>query len=549
MSDRWDLRGVAPELEARWRADGLWNDETLGTVLERGLRTHASQTFEIHSSTRAWRGTFGEVHERARRVAGALRERGVGPGDPVAFQLPNWVEAAVTFYAACELGAVVVPIVHFYGPKEVGYILRRTGVRAFVTASRFGTTDYLAGLEGLRDVVDDMAVVAIVGHGEAPGSARPLPRGLTAFSELETGAPVNHPAAVDPQSPALVAYTSGTTADPKGVIHSHQTIGSEVRQLGAMSANGGRPHLTGAPVGHAMGMLGALLIPVVGGDPVHLVDVWDPPRLLALMAEHHLACGSGATFFLTSLLDHPDRTPAHTELMRFVGLGGAAVPAAVAERARDEGISIVRMYGSTEHPSITGATHDEPEVKRLTTDGRPMVGVDIRLVDDDGLDVPRGVPGEIWSRGPDCFVGYTDAALTAAAFDEGGWYRTEDIGVLDDEGYLRITDRKKDVIIRGGENVSAAEVEELIAAMPAVAEVAVVAAPSERLGEQVCAFVRMLPGAVPMDLAALRASLGEAGLSRAKWPELLHLVQDLPRTPSGKVKKAVLRATAREGVP
>jgi acyl-CoA synthetase (AMP-forming)/AMP-acid ligase II len=432
---------------------------------------------------------------------------------------------------------VVVPIVHFYGPKEVDYILRRTGVETFVTASAFGPTDYLAALQPLLQSTELLRNVIVVGATDAA-----LPPGLLRFEDLEreTGQ-LAGPVEVDPAGPAVIAYTSGTTADPKGVIHSHRTIGSEVRQLGAMDSGNGRPTLVGAPVGHAMGMLGGLLIPVVKGDPVNLIDVWDPARILQIMSEFQLACGSGATYFLTSLLDHPDRTEAHLELMAFVGLGGSAIPTAVAERATALGISLVRMYGSTEHPSITGARHQEPEALRLTTDGHPLPGVEIRLVDDDGLPVEPGQPGEIWSRGPDCCMGYTDPALTAALFDGDGWYRTEDIGVVNDEGYLSITDRKKDVIIRGGENVSAAAVEEVLLTMGGVAETAVVAAPDARLGERVCAYVRMLPDTAPPDLSTVQSSMRQAGLARQKWPEQLRLVDDFPRTPSGKIKKAVLR--------
>jgi len=537
---RWSLRTVPPQLERRWLAEGLWDDRTLGHLLDEALAGRADQVFRIHSLTRPWAGTFGELRDRALRLAGALADRGVEPGDPVAFQLPNWVEAAVTFYATALLGATVVPIVHFYGPKEVAYILRRTGVRAFVTAAAFGHTDYLDGLTRMGDALDGIDTVAVVG---ADG---PLPEGLLAFDDLEgSGWPLSARCDVPATDAAVIAYTSGTTADPKGVVHTHRTIGAEVRQLGSMRAAGGRHTLTGAPVGHAMGMLGALLIPVLNGDPVHLTDVWDPPRLLALMTEFRLACGSGATYFLTSLLDHPDRTDDHLELMHFIGLGGSTVPSSVAERATAQGLSLVRMYGSTEHPSITGSYHTDPEGQRLATDGRPLAGVEIRLLDDLGRPVAEGQPGEIWSRGPDCCMGYTDPALTAALFDSDGWYRTEDVGVLDDAGFLTITDRKKDVIIRGGENVSAVEVEELLLTVDGVAEAAVVAGPDPRLGEQVCAFLRMEPGADPVDLAAVRHRLEAAGLARQKWPERIRAVDDLPRTPSGKVKKEELRRRLR----
>ncbi len=181
----------------------------------------------------------------------------------------------------------------------------------------------------------------------------------------------------------------------------------------------------------------------------------------------------------------------------------------------------------------------------MNTDGAPLPGVEIRLIDDDGSDVEQGEPGEIWSRGPDCFVGYTDPVVTQAAFSPDGWFMTGDVGVLDADGYLAITDRKKDIIIRGGENVSAAEVEEILVRMPGVAEVAVVAAPDARLGEIGCVHFRMLTGESAPDLAAVRAALEAAGLARQKWPELVREVADFPRTPSGKIQKFALRERLR----
>jgi acyl-CoA synthetase (AMP-forming)/AMP-acid ligase II len=541
-------REIESERAQRYVRDGFWDDQTFGSLLADGLREAAAQPFTVRSDRRPYRGTLGDVDGLARQVAAGMRARGVAPGDAIAFQLPNWLEAAATFYAVAYLGAVVVPIVHFYGPKEVAYILARTRVKALITADRFGAQNFLANLEAIRVDLPDLEWVAVV--GDVVGS------GNLAFEELRGDGSLDRLAEVDPSAPALVAYTSGTTSDPKGVVHAHRTIGAEIRQLGgvqpdAVLAQAGLapspPSITGAPVGHGIGMIAALLMPVAGRRPIHLIDVWDPGRVLQAMLEEGCSAGQGSTFFLTSLLDHPDFDPVrHVALMPVIGLGGSAVPAAVGERAERLGITTTRSFGSTEHPSITGCSAVSPRDKRLNTDGAALPGVEIRLVDDDGHDVAIGEPGEIWSRGPDCFVGYTDPALSAAAFAPGGWYMTGDIGVLDTDAYLAITDRKKDIIIRGGENVSAAEVEEILVRMPNVAEVAVVAAPDARLGEIGCAHFRMLRGARAPDLAALRAALDRAGLARQKWPELIREVQEFPRTPSGKIQKFVLRQQLRE---
>jgi acyl-CoA synthetase len=519
----WGLRSTAPELAAEYRAAGYWTDESLGALLAGRLDERSSLAFVIHSRIRPWSGTFGDVLALARRVATGLTARGIRPGDVVAFQMPNWVEAAATYYGAALTGAIVAPIVHFYGSHEVRHILRESGAKLFVVAESFGRTKPLEALESVRGDLPELEHVISVGRGSPPGT--------TSWREFAAGDPTTAPADVDPTTPALVAYTSGTTAAPKGVVHTHHSIGAEIRQLAAMQAQDDKPALVGAPVGHGIGMLAALLLPIWRGVPVHLVDVWDVDDVLDEMLVSDVTAGSGATYFLTSLLDSHRLTPDHLRRMSHIGLGGAAIPRAVADRATKLGISIVRMYGSTEHPSITGSRHEDPLEKRLATDGRPLPGVEITFADD----------GEILSRGPDCFAGYVDPALTV--FDGDGWYHTEDVGVLDDDGYLTITDRKKDIIIRGGENISAAEVEELLAELPGVAEVAVVSAPDERLGEHACAFIRSGGGAPNLD--AVRRHLDASGLARQKWPEDLRVVDEFPRTPSGKIRKTDLRALLR----
>jgi acyl-CoA synthetase (AMP-forming)/AMP-acid ligase II len=278
-------------------------------------------------------------------------------------------------------------------------------------------------------------------------------------------------------------------------------------------------------------MVTAFLIPVLDGTPVNLGDVWDPARVLALMRSDGLTVGGGPPYYITSLLDHPDFTPRDLAHMKYAGLGGASVPAAVTTRLAALGITAWRSYGSTEHPSITGSSHTAPEGKRLFTDGDALPGVEIRLAGD----------GEILSRGPDLFLGYTDPDLTERVFDDEGWYHTGDIGVLDEDGYLTITDRKSDIIIRGGENISALEVEEVLLAMPGIAEAAVVAAPDARLGEHAAAVVRLHPGHPVPTLGEMRTHLERAGLARQKWPEELQVLADFPRTPSGKVQKFLLR--------
>jgi acyl-CoA synthetase (AMP-forming)/AMP-acid ligase II len=366
-----------------------------------------------------------------------------------------------------------------------------------------------------------------------------LPESATRFADLLDAPSLDAPLPVDPDDPTLIGFTSGTTSNPKGVVHSHRTIGFETRQLAEMFPDIGPPQITGAPVGHFIGMLNAFLMPLTRTNPVTLIDVWDPGEVLRMMVDDNLAAGGGATYFLTSLLDHPDFSDAHVKQMPFAGLGGSTVPLAVTERAEKLGIKVYRSYGSTEHPSITGSYLTDPAEKRMATDGHVLSGVEIRLDRE---------TGEIESRGPDCCIGYTDPELTARVFTDDGWYRTGDVGVLDDDGYLTITDRVSDIIIRGGENISAQEIEELMLGLPQIAELAVVAAPDERLGEHAAAVMRLRdPAGAAPSLADVRAHLQASGLAKQKWPESLYVVADFPRTPSGKVQKYVLRQRLRNG--
>jgi acyl-CoA synthetase (AMP-forming)/AMP-acid ligase II len=405
--------------------------------------------------------------------------------------------------------------VHFYGRKELTHILGDCRPRVFVTAEKFGRMAFEP------DIGAGVPIVGVVGRG---------------FEALLADEPMAGVLPVDPGRPALIAYTSGTTSAPKGVVHSHRSLVHETHQLVKQSSHGGGKQLTATPVGHFIGMVGAFLIPVIGGKAINLTDVWDPGKALALMKSEGVAIGGGPPYFVTSLLDHPDFTTDHLSGVRYVGLGGSTVPVAVTQRLAGHGIIVYRSYGSTEHPSITGSHFDAPEDKRLYTDGAPLSGVEVRLAED----------GEILSRGPDLCLGYTDEALTARAFDADGWYHTGDVGVLDEDGYLTITDRKSDVIIRGGENISAVEVEEALLAMPGVAEAVVVAAPDARLGEHAAAVLRMLPGCEPPCLDDVRAHFSTLGMARQKWPEELRSVDEFPRTASGKVQKFKVRSEIRE---
>ena len=542
--ERWPRRQVPAALRERYLAEGWWSDETLGALVDRCLCAAPDAGVHIWSESRPWHGTYAEIRADALRLVTVLAESGLEPGDVVAFQLPNWREAVVAFYGLAMGGYVLVPIVHIYGHKEVRFILGQSRARAYISADRYGHVDYLDVVDGAApDELADLELHLVVGSAEGPPHSRVR---RVPWDVVDAAAPAAAIGTADCDDVCVLAYTSGTTSDPKGVMHSHRTLVAELWHM-RLWITPGSATLMGSPVAHATGMLGAVLAPMDIGEDIHLIDRWDAAHVLQIMLDADVGAGTGASIFLASLLDHPAFSPEHARRMRRVGLGGAPVPIALAERAASHGISIVRAYGSTEHPSVTGCSFDDPADKRHATDGAPMRGVEIRLLGDDGAPAASGEAGEIWSRGPDLCVGYADPALTGEMFDGDGWYRSGDMGVLDAAGFLTITDRVKDVIIRGGENISAAEIEESIGMLPQVAEVAVVAVPDERLGEHACAVMRLVPGVESVDLSVITAELERIGLARQKWPEELRTVEDFPRTASGKVRKVDLRRQLRAG--
>lgn len=537
-SGRFQVRLPAADLVSQYRREGLWIDSTLGRELEAGLRRNAAVDYRIWSDVRPHETTFGEIHERALRIASGFADLGIGPGDVISFQLPNWIEAVETFLATMFLGAISVPIVQIYGAKETRFVLAQTGAKLHVTANAFRSLKYRAMIEEMRPGLPDLENVVYIDEQwpEMLKSAR--------LSKVHDGSP---------DDPAIIGFTSGTTADPKGAIHTHRSVLAEVRQRHVPEAGDDRmaplnppkgfdAWLTASPVAHVSGLQTAVLLPVLLDRRAALIDRWDVEAVLEALTEGNLFLAAAATFFFNAMLAHPKFRPEHIHHMKYVVSGGAPVPRAFGEMCESKGILLVRGYGSTEHPTVFGCSFDDPVEKRIGTDGRKISGAQIELRGGDGKQVPPGLPGEIFTRGPDMFAGYTDPSLNDAAFDTNGWFSTGDVGVMDEDGYYTITDRTKDIIIRGGENISAAEVEEALSKMPGVLEVAAVAAPDQRYGERVCAFIRCREGHDAPTIEAMREHLAKVGLAKQKWPEDIRLIEDFSRTPSGKIRKVALRA-------
>jgi acyl-CoA synthetase (AMP-forming)/AMP-acid ligase II len=521
------------QLAARWRALGLWTGETLGALIARAAAEDPDVEIVFVSEVRPGHISLSQLHERGRAMAGALAASGIGPGDVVAVQVPNWVEAAVAYAAVATAGAVLVPIVHIYGPHETNWILERSGARMFVCPDRWRSIDHLERLARMPAA----AHLDVVVIGDEP------PPGARSWSDLEACADAGFDAPErSPDDALLVIYTSGTTAEPKGVVHSHHTLLAELAAMPQAPAGvPDRPVLQPWPAGH-IGGLCAILAPLTTRSPVTILDQWDADLAAAAIDAAGIVGLTGTPLHVNQLLDRRDAGTARLDSVREVVSGGAGVPPAVVERADAAGWKLVRCYGSSEQPTITAGRFDDPLDRRAHDDGLPLPHCAVRVVTPAGDDAGPGVDGEVWLQGPDQFVGYTDPALNETAFSAEGWFRSGDVGRLDAEGRLAITDRLKDIVIRGGENISSMEVEALLARHPAIAEAAVIGVPDERYGERVGAFLLLIPGAAAPTLADLGVHISALGAARQKTPEWICVVEELPRTPAGKVKKHELRA-------
>jgi len=513
-----------------YRRQGLWRPETIWDAFAATASRHGDRLMTIEGATRL---DFAEVARRAATVAGGLATLGVSPGDAVAVQLPNWHETVVTLLALARLGAVAVPILPIQREREVAFILQRTSARVAFIPGQHRDCDHRALLAGLRATAPALRDVIVV-RDDAPA-------GMRAFHDVTGPAPDRSAVAAD--EIALVMFTSGTTADPKGVLHSHQTLLAEAHSLAAVHGLGaGDTVLMPSPLTHVSGLVHAVLVPAVLGTCAVLMPRWEPGDALRAIAGERVSYMVGAPTFLRDLAQHPDLPHADVGSFRLFSCGGANVdPSLVTEAARRLDCVAKRVYGSTEFPTITTSGPDDPPDRRIDSDGRPIGAAEIRLVDDAGADVGSGNEGEVLARGPECFLGYLDPALNAESFTADGWFRTGDLGTLDAAGFLRITGRKKDIIIRKGENISAREVEELVATHPAVAEGAVVGLPDAAAGEIACAAILIRPGAAAPTLQDLTRHLLAQGLSKRKLPERLVVVSEFPRTASGKIAKRALR--------
>ncbi len=478
--------------------------------------------------------TAQDLRDRAEVTAAGLHRLGVGPDTAVSWMLPTWLDAAVLVGALARLAAVQNPILPMLGPRETRFITTQTRARMLLVPGVWRGRAYADEAHQLRDDRPELQVVVV-------DADHPLP----------AGDPTTLPPPPPPTTPAdapvrWVFYTSGTTADPKGAQHTDHTVKAAADgMLNALEMGPSDRTAIVFPFTH-IGGITLLYTMLLTGCTGVFVEAFVPPTTIPILQREHVTlAGAGTTFHLAYLAAQRARpdVPLFPAVRAFPG-GAAPKPPHLHYELKSElgGVGIVSGYGLTEAPILTMNTVRGTDEQLAETEGPPTPGVELRIVKLDGTVAAPGEEGEIRARGPQVFRGYLDASLDAAAFDDDGWVRTGDLGVLRPDQHVRITGRVKDVIIRKGETISAKEVEDLLFTHPRIADAAVIGLPDARLGERGCAVIVAAPDTAPPTLAEIFEFLTGEGLTVQKVPEQLEVVEALPRNASGKVLKQDLRA-------
>ncbi len=531
------------------RRSGAWNDMIITDYLDRAI-AERPQTAAIVSyrSTPRQRSvlTYQALGAVVDRLAAGLAALGVGKGEVVSCQLPNGWPMSALHLACVRIGAVFNPLMPIFREHELRFMLSHAESRVLVVPQRFRGFDYAAMIDGLRDELPALAHLLVIDSDDDNRSFQRVLLDRPWETETDTAAlfAERRPGA---DEVVQLLYTSGTTGEPKGVLHSSNTLWSNVRPY-AERLKLGRDDIVymASPLAHQTGFLYGLMMPVYLQSTAVLQDVWDPALAVEVAQAEQPTFTMASTPFLADLIEV---APAHRQALaslRIFVSAGAPIPGALVERAAAAiNARVVSAWGMTENGAVTMTHPDDPTERAIHSDGVALPYMEVRVVDEHGAELPRGAEGNLLVRGASLFVGYLKRP-DLYTLDAQGWFPTGDLARMDAEGYIRITGRTKDVVIRGGENVPVVEIENLLYKHPAISAVALVGCPDARLGERLCAYVTLHDGHASLSLAEVVDFLLAQRLTRNYLPEYLEVLPALPRTPSGKIQKFKLREQARQ---
>jgi len=538
-------RYTAEEI-ARHHEQGLWAEDTLFGLVERQAATRPDKVFGTDATTSL---SYADLRDQALALAVGLRRRGLGPGDRVAAQIPSWTEFFVIATAVARIGAILVPIMPIYRRDEVGFIVETAEVKAAFTASTYRGFDHggmFVDLAATSPVLETVIVLRPEGD---------LPAGAVRYDEVLVELPADEAAAeigpgVGADDPFVVVFSSGTTSRPKGCLHTFNTMACGARLLGRGWAYTEDDVQFGpSPVTHTTGLVTSFLLPLVHGAATHLMEQWEPREGLERIAKFGCTACVSATTFLQMLLDVYDPDVHDASSMRFWTAAGAPIPGSFVEAARAAipNMAVLSLYGRTENITTTMCTIDDDPARSTTSDGKALPLQEVAIVDEAGNELPHGEEGDIAYRGAmNCLEYIGQPEETAENYTAAGFHRSGDLGRMDEDGYVRVTGRLKDIVIRGGMNISVRQVEDALTAHPGVGSVALVGMPDPQLGERVCCFLVPREGQPELTLEEMREYLLGLGMAIQKVPERLEVVTSLPTTATGKIQKHLLRVDITE---
>ncbi|MDC3668228.1 medium-chain fatty-acid--CoA ligase [Escherichia coli] len=520
---------------AAYRQQGLWGDASLADYWQQTARAMPDKIAVVDNHGASY--TYSALDHAASCLANWMLAKGIESGDRIAFQLPGWCEFTVIYLACLKIGAVSVPLLPSWREAELVWVLNKCQAKMFFAPTLFKQTRPVDLILPLQNQLPQLQQLVGV------DKLAPATSALSLSQIIADNTPLTTAITVHGDELAAVLFTSGTEGLPKGVMLTHNNIlASERAYCARLNLTWQDVFMMPAPLGHATGFLHGVTAPFLIGARSVLLDIFTPDACLALLEQQRCTCMLGATPFVYDLLNLLEKQPADLSALRFFLCGGTTIPKKVARECQQRGIKLLSVYGSTESSPHAVVNLDDPLSRFMHTDGYAAAGVEIKVVDDARKTLPPGCEGEEASRGPNVFMGYFDEPeLTARALDEEGWYYSGDLCCMDEAGYIKITGRKKDIIVRGGENISSREVEDFLLQHPKIHDACVVAMPDERLGERSCAYVVLKAPHHSLSLEEVVAFFSRKRVAKYKYPEHIVVIEKLPRTASGKIQKFLLR--------
>ncbi|EFL5388189.1 medium-chain fatty-acid--CoA ligase [Escherichia coli] len=520
---------------AAYRQQGLWGDASLADYWQQTARAMPDKIAVVDNHGASY--TYSALDHAASCLANWMLAKGIESGDRIAFQLPGWCEFTVIYLACLKIGAVSVPLLPSWREAELVWVLNKCQAKMFFAPTLFKQTRPVDLILPLQNQLPQLQQIVGVDKLAPATSSLSLSQIIADNTSLTTAITTHG------DELAAVLFTSGTEGLPKGVMLTHNNIlASERAYCARLNLTWQDVFMMPAPLGHATGFLHGVTAPFLIGARSVLLDIFTPDACLALLEQQRCTCMLGATPFVYDLLNVLEKQPADLSALRFFLCGGTTIPKKVARECQQRGIKLLSVYGSTESSPHAVVNLDDPLSRFMHTDGYAAAGVEIKVVDDARKTLPPGCEGEEASRGPNVFMGYFDEPeLTARALDEEGWYYSGDLCRMDEAGYIKITGRKKDIIVRGGENISSREVEDILLQHPKIHDACVVAMSDERLGERSCAYVVLKAPHHSLSLEEIVAFFSRKRVAKYKYPEHIVVIEKLPRTTSGKIQKFLLR--------